>query len=76
MASSTCHDCGGFLSGRAWPAGRWGSWCPRCRGWWPDDDDRPDTRPARWRLADTATHGTVLRRAGPASDVLQPTGRR
>ena len=59
MARTTCIACGGFLSDRAWPAGRRGSWCPRCRGWWPDDDDHPDDRPPRWRLVDGTAEGLV-----------------
>ncbi len=69
MASSTCSDCGGFLSGRAWPAGQWGYWCPRCRGWWPDDEDWPVGGHARWHLVDSAEHGTRLHRADAARGV-------
>jgi hypothetical protein len=54
-----CVDCGGYLTGRAERRSRpgvptWGSWCPRCCGWWPDvDGAQADVdQPARWRLID------------------------
>jgi len=55
-----CHDCGGQLEPRVerdfnplHP--RWGAWCPRCGGWWPDEDDGTSAdlaRPAAYRLTD------------------------
>lgn len=52
--------CGGYRSGRkagdATHPMRWGSWCPRCYGWWPhDEQDGPvdDRQPARLTLRDS-----------------------
>ncbi len=55
---TSCVECGSMLQGRAYPRGRWGAWCPRCHGWWPDSDDgrRADTdQPPSWRLTDDPT---------------------
>jgi hypothetical protein len=60
-----CCACGTFLSGRAWPAGQWGTWCCRCRGWWPDAEQRPTTAPPRWLLIDGTPAGTVVESVGP-----------
>jgi len=60
VAEHRCSQCGAFLSGRAWPARQWGTWCCRCRSWWPDADQRPTTEVPRWRLVDGTPAGTVL----------------
>ena len=55
-----CYHCRGLVVGRAEHEdnamdARWGSWCPRCHAWWPDEPDgtHPDTdRPAPYLLVD------------------------
>lgn len=71
---STCVECGGYLTGRAERQTRpgvatWGSWCPRCCGWWPDDEtgQRANTdQPPAWRLTDDPLTITAVTREGPA----------
>lgn len=61
---TTCVRCGMMLTSRAWPHGRWGSWCPKCNGWWPDHADgrkRNVDQPPRWELVDGTERGTIVR---------------